>query len=103
MSKSSTLEPDTPSSGRKVLETIMEEFEIGSRLIMLKIGKIASFANGAIVMGMEDTRVLSTVEGRRSSRHLASYINTNPQKQRMDGGHEQIRKSSFSFSMKSKI
>ncbi|KAJ8639897.1 hypothetical protein MRB53_016591 [Persea americana] len=73
MSKSSALEPDTPSSGRKILETFMEEFEIGSRLIMLKIGKIASFANGAIVMGMEDTRVLSTVEGRWSSKRLASY------------------------------
>ncbi|KAJ8618003.1 hypothetical protein MRB53_014189 [Persea americana] len=102
MSKSSTLEPNTASPGRKVLEKFMEEFEIGSRLITLETGKIASFANGAIVMGMEVTMVLSTIVGRWSSRCLASYINSNPQKQRMDGGHEQ-RKSSFSFSMKSKI
>ncbi|KVI02466.1 Exoribonuclease, phosphorolytic domain 1, partial [Cynara cardunculus var. scolymus] len=45
----------------KVLETFKEEFEIGSRLIALETGKIARFANGAVVLGMEDTKVLSTV------------------------------------------
>lgn len=61
MSEPSAAEPDVPSPGRKVLETFTEEFEIGSRLITLETGKIARFANGAVVMGMEETRVLSTV------------------------------------------
>ncbi|RWR91767.1 polyribonucleotide nucleotidyltransferase 2, mitochondrial [Cinnamomum micranthum f. kanehirae] len=61
MSEPSAAEPDTPSPGRKVLETFTEEFEIGSRLITLETGKIARFANGAVVMGMEETRLLSTV------------------------------------------
>ncbi|KAJ4982203.1 hypothetical protein NE237_033040 [Protea cynaroides] len=51
----------TPVAGTKVLETFTEEFEIGSRLITLETGKIARFANGAVVMGMEETKVLSTV------------------------------------------
>ncbi|XP_076885142.1 polyribonucleotide nucleotidyltransferase 2, mitochondrial-like isoform X1 [Bidens hawaiensis] len=50
-----------PISRTKVLETFREEFEIGSRLITLETGKIARFANGAVVLGMEDTNVLSTV------------------------------------------
>ncbi|XXG59582.1 hypothetical protein AAC387_Pa04g1642 [Persea americana] len=79
MSKSSTLEPNTASPGQKVLEMFMEEFEIGLRLITLETGKIASFANGAIVMGMEVTMVLSTFVGRWSSRRLASYsMHMNP-------------------------
>ncbi|KAK4750549.1 hypothetical protein SAY87_004031 [Trapa incisa] len=49
------------SAGVKVLETFREEFEIGSRLITLETGKIARFANGAVVLGMEETKVLSTV------------------------------------------
>ncbi|KAJ9564256.1 hypothetical protein OSB04_000222 [Centaurea solstitialis] len=53
---------ETPAvAGAKVLETFREEFEIGSRLITLETGKIARFANGAVVLGMEDTKVLSTV------------------------------------------
>ncbi|KAK9052405.1 hypothetical protein SSX86_029034 [Deinandra increscens subsp. villosa] len=52
---------ETPVSRTKVLETFREEFEIGSRLITLETGKIARFANGAVVLGMEDTNVLSTV------------------------------------------
>ncbi|XP_022152158.1 polyribonucleotide nucleotidyltransferase 2, mitochondrial [Momordica charantia] len=56
------LDPDTTLASRtKVLETFTEEFEIGSRLITLETGKIARFANGAAVLGMEDTKVLSTV------------------------------------------
>ncbi|XP_027357865.1 polyribonucleotide nucleotidyltransferase 2, mitochondrial isoform X3 [Abrus precatorius] len=47
--------------GAKPLETFTEEFEVGSRLITLETGKIARFANGAVVLGMEDTKVLSTV------------------------------------------
>ncbi|KAD2073971.1 hypothetical protein E3N88_41895 [Mikania micrantha] len=50
-----------PISRTKVLETFREEFEIGSRLITLETGKIARFANGAVVLRMEDTNVLSTV------------------------------------------
>ncbi|MBA0829407.1 hypothetical protein Goarm_014015, partial [Gossypium armourianum] len=43
------------------LESFKEEFEIGSRVISLETGKIARFANGAVVLGMEETKVLSTV------------------------------------------
>ncbi|KDO55206.1 hypothetical protein CISIN_1g002054mg [Citrus sinensis] len=56
--------PPTPApsvAGTKVLETFKEEFEIGSRLITLETGKIARFANGAVVLGMDETKVLSTV------------------------------------------
>lgn len=53
--------PGPPVSGTKVLETFKEEFEIGSRLISLETGKIARFANGAVVLGMDETKVLSTV------------------------------------------
>lgn len=55
------LDPESPVVGTKVLETFKEEFEIGDRLITLESGKIARFANGAVVLGMEETKVLSTV------------------------------------------
>ncbi|GLU02089.1 hypothetical protein SLE2022_193580 [Rubroshorea leprosula] len=59
---SSDLDPlDSPVAGTKVLETFQEEFEIGSRVIILETGKIARFANGAVVLGMDETKVLSTV------------------------------------------
>ncbi|GAB4849227.1 Polyribonucleotide nucleotidyltransferase 2, mitochondrial [Ancistrocladus abbreviatus] len=45
----------------KILETFREEFEIGSKLISFETGKVARFANGAVVMAMEETKVLSTV------------------------------------------
>lgn len=48
-------------AGTKYLESFKEEFEIGSRVISLETGKIARFANGAVVLGMEETKVLSTV------------------------------------------
>ncbi|XP_047332941.1 polyribonucleotide nucleotidyltransferase 2, mitochondrial [Impatiens glandulifera] len=59
----STLLPDseTPVAGTKFLETFSEEFEIGSRKIKLETGKIARFANGAVLIGVEETKVLSTV------------------------------------------
>ncbi|XP_042969881.1 polyribonucleotide nucleotidyltransferase 2, mitochondrial isoform X2 [Carya illinoinensis] len=59
----SQLEPDppTPVAGTKVLDIAKEEFEIGSRLITLDTGKIARFANGAVILGMDETKVLSTV------------------------------------------
>lgn len=53
--------PPAPAAGTKVLESFKEEFEIGSRLVTLETGKIARFANGAVVLGVEDTKVLSTV------------------------------------------
>ncbi|GMP30282.1 hypothetical protein CsSME_00005018 [Camellia sinensis var. sinensis] len=52
---------ETSVAGTKVLEKFTEEFEIGSRKITLETGKIARFANGAVVLAMEDTKVLSTV------------------------------------------
>ena len=48
-------------SSTKLLETFKEEFEIGNSLISFETGKIARFANGAVVMAMDETRVLSTV------------------------------------------
>ncbi|ESW23003.1 hypothetical protein PHAVU_004G011100 [Phaseolus vulgaris] len=45
----------------KHLDTFTEQFEIGSRVITLETGKIARFANGAVVLTMENTNVLSTV------------------------------------------
>ncbi|KAG9132108.1 hypothetical protein Leryth_022020 [Lithospermum erythrorhizon] len=55
----SSRDPFRPNT--KLLESFKEEFEIGSKLITLETGKIARFANGAVVLGMEDTKVLSTV------------------------------------------
>ncbi|KAL9404102.1 hypothetical protein Peur_001074 [Populus x canadensis] len=54
-------EPPVSTAGTKFLETFKEEFEIGSRLITFETGKIARFANGSVVLGMEETKVLSTV------------------------------------------
>ncbi|KAK6928360.1 S1 domain [Dillenia turbinata] len=48
-------------AGTKILETFKEEFEIGSKLVSLETGKIARFANGAVVLAMDETKVLSTV------------------------------------------
>lgn len=45
----------------KYLETFREEFEVGNRLTSFETGKIARFANGAVVMGVNETKVLSTV------------------------------------------
>ncbi|KAJ8447222.1 hypothetical protein Cgig2_030453 [Carnegiea gigantea] len=54
-------DPSLPSAPTKVLETFTEEFEIGNRLISFETGKLARFANGAVVMAMEETKVLSTI------------------------------------------
>ncbi|KAK9064755.1 hypothetical protein SSX86_016137 [Deinandra increscens subsp. villosa] len=57
----SPADTEIPLSRTKVLESFKEEFEIGSRLITIETGKIARFANGAVVLGVDDTNVLSTV------------------------------------------
>ncbi|XP_060192274.1 polyribonucleotide nucleotidyltransferase 2, mitochondrial [Lycium barbarum] len=57
----SLADTDTPVAGKKFLETFTEEFEIGSRKISLETGKIARFANGSVILAMEETKVLSTV------------------------------------------
>lgn len=49
------------SAGIKILESFKEEFEVGSRVVTLETGKIARFANGSVVLGMDETKVLSTV------------------------------------------
>jgi len=51
----------TTTTTTKHLDTFTEQFEIGSRVITLETGKIARFANGAVVLAMENTNVLSTV------------------------------------------
>ncbi|XVF16376.1 hypothetical protein REPUB_Repub10bG0026100 [Reevesia pubescens] len=52
--------------GTKFLESFKEEFEVGSRVISFETGKIARFANAAVVLGMEGTNVLSTVVAGKS-------------------------------------
>ncbi|XP_028231115.1 polyribonucleotide nucleotidyltransferase 2, mitochondrial-like [Glycine soja] len=49
------------AAATKHLETFTEQFEIGSRVITLETCKIARFANGAVVLAMDNTNVLSTV------------------------------------------
>ncbi|KAG2333924.1 hypothetical protein Bca52824_005104 [Brassica carinata] len=60
-----SLAPSSPYSpapaGIKILESFKEEFEVGSGVITLETGKIARFANGSVVLGMDETKVLSTV------------------------------------------
>ncbi|KAL0887910.1 hypothetical protein Bca101_011893 [Brassica carinata] len=53
--------PSPASAGIKILESFKEEFEVGSRVVTLETGKIARFANGSVVLGMDETKVLSTV------------------------------------------
>ncbi|KAK4477375.1 hypothetical protein RD792_016596 [Penstemon davidsonii] len=64
--QSPVADTETPKSGTKLLETFSEEFEIGSRKITLETGKIARFANAAVVLSMEETKVLSTVASAKS-------------------------------------
>ncbi|CAH9125235.1 unnamed protein product [Cuscuta epithymum] len=52
---------ESPVAGKKILESFTEEFEIGSQKITLETGKIARFANGSVVLAMDETKVLSTV------------------------------------------
>ncbi|XP_010940149.1 polyribonucleotide nucleotidyltransferase 2, mitochondrial isoform X1 [Elaeis guineensis] len=54
-----------PVPGSKILETFREEFEIGSRTISIETGKVARFANGSVVITMDETNVLSTVASAR--------------------------------------
>ncbi|KAK4417791.1 Polyribonucleotide nucleotidyltransferase 2, mitochondrial [Sesamum alatum] len=65
-SSSTAAESETVIAGTKILEAFSEEFEIGSRKITLETGKIARFANGAVVLAMEETKVLSTVASAKS-------------------------------------
>lgn len=53
--------PAAASAGTKILESFKEEFEVGSRVVTLETGKIARFANGSVVLGLDETKVLSTV------------------------------------------
>lgn len=53
--------PSAPVAGRKILETFKEEFEVGGRTVLIETGKIARFANGSVVIAMDETNVLSTV------------------------------------------
>ncbi|CAL4886676.1 unnamed protein product [Urochloa decumbens] len=63
-----------PAPGRKVLESFREEFEIGGRSIAFETGKIARFANGSVVISMEDTHVLSTVAAAKSSEPVRDFL-----------------------------
>lgn len=65
------LAPSSPYSpapaGTKILESFKEKFEVGSGVITLETGKIARFANGSVVLGMDETKVLSTVTCAKSN------------------------------------
>ncbi|CAD6250292.1 unnamed protein product [Miscanthus lutarioriparius] len=63
-----------PAPGRKVLESFREEFEIGGRSIAFETGKMARFANGSVVISMEDTHVLSTVAAAKSSEPVRDFL-----------------------------
>ena len=63
-----------PPPGRKVLESFREEFEIGGRLIAFETGKMARFANGSVVISMEDTNVLATVAAAKSSDPVRDFL-----------------------------
>lgn len=58
---------ETPVAGKKVLEIFTEEFEIGSRKIYLETGKMARYTNGAVLLKMDNTSVLSTVTSSRGN------------------------------------
>ncbi|XP_078148969.1 polyribonucleotide nucleotidyltransferase [Carex rostrata] len=63
----SALESDTsPPPGVKILDSYKEEFEVGSRVISFQTRKIARIANGAVLISMDDTNVLSAVSCARS-------------------------------------
>jgi polyribonucleotide nucleotidyltransferase len=57
-----------------VLESFREEFEIGGRSIAFETGKMARFANGSVVISMEDTHVLSTVAAAKSSEPVRDFL-----------------------------
>lgn len=63
-----------PVPGRKVLESFREEFEIGGRSVAFETGKMARFANGSVVISMEDTHVLSTVAAAKSSEPVRDFL-----------------------------
>ena len=63
-----------PAPGRKVLESFREEFEIGGRSVAFETGKMARFANGSVVISMEDTNVLATVAAAKSSEPVRDFL-----------------------------
>jgi polyribonucleotide nucleotidyltransferase len=74
------LESDTASSssspppGVKIFYFYKEEFEIGSRSISFEMGKIARFANGAVVISMDDTHVLSAIACAKSGEGARDFL-----------------------------
>ncbi|KAL8532702.1 hypothetical protein ACS0TY_009060 [Phlomoides rotata] len=64
--RSTAADSEAIVAGKKILETFSEEFEIGSRKMTLETGKVARFANGAVVLAVEETKVLSTVTSAKS-------------------------------------
>ncbi|KAL9665942.1 hypothetical protein QQ045_000263 [Rhodiola kirilowii] len=57
----SNAQPSASHNGSKFLESFKEEFQIGQSLVTYETGKIARFCNGSVVIGLEETKVLSTV------------------------------------------
>uniref|UniRef100_A0A7N0U2G6 Polyribonucleotide nucleotidyltransferase 2, mitochondrial n=1 Tax=Kalanchoe fedtschenkoi TaxID=63787 RepID=A0A7N0U2G6_KALFE len=50
-----------PAASRKFPASFKEEFQIGDNLFTFETGKIARFCNGSVVLGLHETKVLSTV------------------------------------------
>ncbi|XP_062222750.1 polyribonucleotide nucleotidyltransferase 2, mitochondrial-like [Phragmites australis] len=63
-----------PPPGTKVLESFREEFEIGGCAIAFETGKVARFANGSVVISMDDTHVLATVAAAKSSEPVRDFL-----------------------------
>ncbi|EPS73358.1 hypothetical protein M569_01398 [Genlisea aurea] len=57
---------DFRTAGNKFFETFSEEFEIGESKITMETGKLAPFANGAVLFAVEETKVLSTAVSAKS-------------------------------------
>ncbi|KAJ3692530.1 hypothetical protein LUZ60_012880 [Juncus effusus] len=66
--------PSSTKPGVKILDSFREEFEIGSRAISFETGKIARFANGSVVITMDDTHVLTTVACAKSGEGARDFL-----------------------------
>ncbi|CAM9002053.1 unnamed protein product [Rhodiola kirilowii] len=69
----SNAQPSASHNGSKFLESFKEEFQIGQSLVTYETGKIARFCNGSVVIGLEETKVLSTVVSSKGMMSRTSY------------------------------
>ncbi|CAM8999229.1 unnamed protein product [Rhodiola kirilowii] len=69
----SNAQPSASHNCSKFLESFKEEFQIGQSLVTYETGKIARFCNGSVVMGLEETKVLSTIVSSEGMLSRTSY------------------------------